>query len=437
MKKENVLILNGGGGNGYLLSKCISMSVLYHAVSASSYPEHSRFTFRDYKNDLPFVQDERFVDELNTYISEKEISFIIPTHDTIALVLMEKAEQINAVIVCSSLVTTRICRYKKETYKVLQGTTFLPKWFEKVEDVMDTDFPLFLKPNDGQGAKGVCLVNNRIESSNILDSNKDFVICENLPGEEFTVDCFTNSLGELLYVNPRKRAQISMGQSFLSVSVDDSKPFEEIASTINEKINFRGYWFVQLKRDKNGELKLLEICTRFAGGVAHALASGVNLPLLALADFSGKTISVYKNDYKIIVGKDLISRFELDLQYDCVYVDYDDTITSDNGKTVNCYMMAYLYQCRNFGKRIVMLTHHTATKSNSLYTDMKRLSIPVSLFDEIFDLPKSESKKDYIKIGIKSIFIDNSYIERLRVVEKCKIPVFDVCHIECLFDFRM
>lgn len=437
MKKENVLILNGGGGNGYLLSKCISMSVLYHAVSASSYPEHSRFTFRDYKNDLPFVQDERFVDELNTYISEKEISFIIPTHDTIALVLMEKAEQINAVIVCSSLVTTRICRYKKETYKVLQGTTFLPKWFEKVEDVMDTDFPLFLKPNDGQGAKGVCLVNNRIELSNILDSNKDFVICENLPGEEFTVDCFTNSLGELLYVNPRKRAQISMGQSFLSVSVDDSKPFEEIASTINEKINFRGYWFVQLKRDKNGELKLLEICTRFAGGVAHALASGVNLPLLALADFSGKTISVYKNDYKIIVGKDLISRFELDLQYDCVYVDYDDTITSDNGKTVNCYMMAYLYQCRNFGKRIVMLTHHTATKSNSLYTDMKRLSIPVSLFDEIFDLPKSESKKDYIKIGIKSIFIDNSYIERLRVVEKCKIPVFDVCHIECLFDFRM
>ena len=88
--KKNVLILNGGGGNGYLLSKCISMSVLYHAVSASSYPEHSRFTFRDYKNNLPFVQDEQFVDELNAYISEKEISFIIPTHDTIALVLMEK-----------------------------------------------------------------------------------------------------------------------------------------------------------------------------------------------------------------------------------------------------------------------------------------------------------------------------------------------------------
>ena len=435
--KKNVLILNGGGGNGYLLSKCISMSVLYHAVSASSYPEHSRFTFRDYKNNLPFVQDEQFVDELNAYISEKEISFIIPTHDTIALVLMEKAKQIKAVIVCSSLTTTKICRYKKETYKALQGVTFLPKWFEKIEDVADTDYPLFLKPDDGQGAKGVCLVSNRTELLNVLNSNKNLVICENLPGDEFTVDCFTNRSGELLYVNPRKRAQIAIGQSFLSISVDDSKPFEQIALTINEKINFRGYWFIQLKRDKNGELKLLELCTRFAGGVAHALASGVNLPLLALADFSGKSVNVFKNDYKITVGKDLISRFELDLQYDCVYVDYDDTITTNNGEAVNCYMMAYLYQCRNFGRRIVMLTHHTATKLNSLYADMSRLAIPISLFDEIFDLPESESKRDYIKKDVKSIFIDNSYMERLQVVQKCKIPAFDVCHVECLFDFRM
>lgn len=437
MKKKNVLILNGGGGNGYLLSKCISMSVLYHAISASSYPEHSCFTFRDYKNDLPFVQDEQFVAELNTYIREKEISFIIPTHDTIALVLMEKAEQINAVVVCSPLITTKICRYKKETYKVLQGETFLPRWFEKAEDVTDTDFPLFLKPNDGQGAKGVCLVNNRIELLEALNSNENLVICENLPGEEFTIDCFTNNSRELLYVNPRRRAQITIGQSFLSVSVDDPKPFEQVASVINEKISFRGYWFIQLKRDKNGELKLLELCTRFAGGVAHALASGVNLPLLALADFSGKSVSVSKNDYKIAVCKDLISRFKLDLQYECVYIDYDDTITADNGETVNCYVMAYLYQCRNFGKRIVMLTHHTATKFNSLYEDMSRLSIPVSLFDEIVDLPKSVSKTDYIKMGIKSIFIDNSYMERLQVVQECKIPVFDVCHVECLFDFRM
>lgn len=42
---------------------------------------------------------------------------------------------------------------RKETYKALQGVTFLPKWFEKIEDVADTDYPLFLKPDDGQGQK--------------------------------------------------------------------------------------------------------------------------------------------------------------------------------------------------------------------------------------------------------------------------------------------
>ena len=67
----------------------------------------------------------------------------------------------------------------------------MPKWFEKIEDVADTDYPLFLKPDDGQGAKGVCLVSNRTELLNVLNSNKNLVICENLPGDEFTVDCFT------------------------------------------------------------------------------------------------------------------------------------------------------------------------------------------------------------------------------------------------------
>ena len=48
----------------------------------------------------------------------------------------------------------------------------MPKWFEKIEDVADTDYPLFLKPDDGQGAKGVCLVSNRTELLNVLNSIK-------------------------------------------------------------------------------------------------------------------------------------------------------------------------------------------------------------------------------------------------------------------------
>lgn len=433
---KNVLVLNGGSDVGVLVSRCINSSVLYHAVSAAGYSEHSRFAFKDFCDNLPYVQKPDFLEKLNEYIKEKDISFIIPTHETIALVLMELQDKINATIVCSPLETTRLCRYKSETYKVLKDFSFMPKWFPNTENVKDDDFPLFLKPDDGQGAVGVCKVNNAEEMERALADNPNLIACEYLPGEEFTVDCFTNYKGELIFINPRKRARIQYGQSARAISVENVEEFEEIANQINGKIRFRGYWFVQLKRDVNGELKLLEICTRFAGTSAHAMASGVNLPLLALTDFSGKETSIIKNKYKVMTDKILTDKYELDIEYDRVYVDYDDTITCEKGSKVNPYMLAYLYQCKNKGKEIVLLSRHTDTKDSSLSDDMDRLCIPKSLFSEILDIKADDNKSNYIEKGCSAIFIDNSFAERKEVFEKCDIPVFDVYHTDCLFDWR-
>jgi hypothetical protein len=434
--KRNVLVFSAAQYPGIQVCRWLHDSMLFHPIAAASFSNHSRFIAEDYIDNLPFVLETSFVDTLNVIIKERKIEFIIPTDDTIAVVLTENMAKIKAQIVCSPYETAKLCRYKSLTYEALRGLSFVPKVYTQLNDAQYNDFPLFAKLDNSQGSQGTKKIENRDEMKNILESDKKMVLCEYLPGEEYTVDCFTNRNGALLFMNPRRRVRIQYGVSVRAESVDDPTEFIDIIQQIKERITFRGYWFVQLKRDKNGNLKLMELCTRFSGTFAHSQGYGVNLPVLALCDFAGMDVSVIKNNYKIISDKSFIDRYQLDFEYSRIYVDYDDTITSCGGDAVHAPMMAYLYQCKNKGYEIILLTRHFYSKGSKLLDDMKRLAIPSYLFDQIIELSWDQEKYQVVNTEKLSIFIDNSFTERKKVAERHKIPVFDVAHIECLFDWR-
>ena len=123
-----------------------------------------------------------------------------------------------------------------------------------------------------------------------------------------------------------------------------------------------------------------------------------------------------------------ISRFETDISYDTVYVDFDDTVTV-RGK-VNTVLMMFLYQARNAGKRIVLLTKHARDIAQSL----DEYAVSPRLFDEIVHLDPGADKTPYIRPN--SIFIDDSFAERKAVHDICGIPVFDLDMVESLLDWR-
>lgn len=430
---RNVMIFSGGSYPGIEIYYALKDSVVFHPIMASSYSDHSSFVTEDYMENLPFTYEENFVEKLNKILVARNIEFIIPTHDTIAMVLMENAEKLSATVVCSPKETAELCRFKSKTYEKLDGFSFVPILYNEVKN--DIIFPLFAKPDDGQGSVGAQKVNNKNELEAVLnDDNK--VVCEYLPGDEYTIDCFTNKNGELLFVNPRKRARIQYGISARAESVENQIPFIEIAETVNSKIQFRGYWFIQLKEDKNGKLKLLEVCTRFSGTFNHSQGYGVNLPLLAVSDFAGMDVSITKNKYKVTTDKSFVDRYILSYQYDRVYIDYDDTITSNKGKNVNPFVIAYLYQCKNEDKEIILITRHSDSEGCSLLDDFEKLGLSSSLFDKIVELNWNDDKTAFMDNGKPSIFIDNSFAERKKVFEKFNIPVFDVAHVACLFDWR-
>jgi len=252
---------------------------------------------------------------------------------------------------------------------------------------------------------------------------------EYLPGKEYTVDCFTDRNGTLLFVAGRERRRIYSGISVNSKQVTDVR-FQEIAEIINRTLSFQGVWFYQVKERSNGELVLMEIAPRIAGTMALFRADGVNFSQLSLFDRMGLDISILRNNLDIEIDRALFARFFCRYDYDWVYIDFDDTVIVNN--SVNTNIMKFLYQSRNMGKRIVLLSRHRQDIKESL----KKFSISDLLFDEIIVLGDNEKKSDCIT-NTNSVFIDDSFLERKEVFDKAHIPVFALDAVESLLLWKV
>lgn len=427
--KFNVMVFPCGSVNAIDINTALKDAMLINLYGASSISDHGEYIFENYIGGIPNIADEKFIDEFNKIIRENNIHFIIPTHDTVALFLSENGNLINAKIVTSEYKVNKICRYKKLTYDTFKEYNFIPKIYEKIEDV-DT-FPVYLKPNIGAGGQG-CI---KCDSKDILayynKQNNDLIISEYLPGNEISIDCFTDKNGELKFIGPRTRDRIFNGISSRSNNMDLSEEIENIALNINNKLNLRGYWFFQMKKDTVGKYKLLEISTRLAGTACLNRNLDINFPLLSVLDMAGYDIDIIPNKYNIQTDRTLISRYNIDYYYEVAYIDLDDTLILNNTK-VNTLLMMFLYQCKNKNIDLVLITKHIYDVDETL----KKYNIHKSLFKKIINIDMNDKKVNYIDVNKKSIFIDNSFYERKMVKLNLDIPTFDVSNIECLIDYR-
>ena len=224
---------------------------------------------------------------------------------------------------------------------------------------------------------------------------------------------------------PRQRIRIMNGISVRSETDWAPNPdFIYIANIINSSLIMRGAWFFQMKENRNKTLTLLEIACRIGGGSSTYRAAGINLPLLSLFDSFEQDVQIDIQKLHIIRDAALSSSYKIELDYDNVYIDYDDCLYCND--RINIEMMKFLYQCINHSKKLILLTKHKADLNN----DLKKLKM-LEIWDQIISIKDSDDKSSYITEP-KSIFIDDSFSERMKVKEKLSIPVFAPDAIEAL-----
>ncbi|WP_321820029.1 MULTISPECIES: ATP-grasp domain-containing protein [unclassified Burkholderia] len=418
----NVLVFPAGEINSAEVHAALSSQVNIKLFGACSVERFGHHIFSNYNNTLPNIGAAEFLPKFNALLEAWDIDLIIPTHDTVVEYMVQMRGQIARKCLIPSENTAAACRDKKVAYLLFADCTFTPRVFESLGDVGDA--PVFVKPARGQGSVGARLIKaGEAAVARIHWDNE--VVCEYLPGDELTVDCFTDRHRRLLGVFPRTRERTLGGISIAGTAIEASDEIMKIASTINDRLEFLGMWYLQLKRSVSGEWKLLEISARCAGSQNLTRARGVNLPLLSVYAAMGRDVAVQENPYRVRMDRTLTNRYDINYEYDTAYVDYDDTITCPSG--VNVDIVRLLYQMRNDGKKIVLMTRH----EYDLETSLKNNAISEDLFAEIVHLKNGEPKADFIRPG-RAVFIDNAYAERCAVQAAHGIPVFDVDTTEVL-----
>lgn len=416
----NILVFPCGSEIGLEIYRALKYIRNFNLIGGTSVKDHGEFVYENVVENIPFYTDPSFIEEINKVVELYEIDIIYPTMDSVITFLAKNKNKIRCEIVAPDMEVTELCLNKKNTYLKLQSEVQCPKIFENMNDL---EYPVFAKPNIGYGSRGANIISNQYELEIQLNKYPDSIVCEYLPGEEYTVDCFSDVSNQLLFSGARIRDRIMNGISVSTLPVDNTE-FIDLIYKINKVVGFKGAWFAQFKRNINNQLVLMEVAARFGGSSSIHRNKGINFPLLSIYNLMRTQIDIIVNDYDICLDRALDNKYKIDIDYEHVYVDFDDCLYINN--RINIQLLSFLYQCLNNDKKVYLISKH----DGNLIEKLKTLRV-FNIFDEVIHLHKGDKKYRYIRFE-KSIFIDDSYVERKEMKFNANINVFSPDMVECL-----
>ena len=422
---RRILVFPCGSEIGLEIHRALQFSTHFTLVGGSSVDDHGRFVFEDYVGGLPFHNAPGFVEALQQVIVQHDIDAIYPAMDAVADTLKRHEDTLGVRVIGSDARATAIAASKAETYAMLDGLVPQPAQYAALDQVRR--WPIFIKPDVGYGSRHTLVAENADQAAAFLarHTDKTMLLLDYLPGQEWTIDCFSDRHGALRFHAARGRNRISNGISVnTQASPAFAAEFARYAQAINTALRPRGAWFFQMKADANGQPALLEVATRLGGSSGLFRGRGINFALLSAFDAFDNDVDLIENTPTLELDRALGNRYRLDYRYDEVFVDLDDCLIIR--EKVNDQLVAFLFRALSAGKRLILVTRHATDPKATLARH--RLS---DLFDQIVHIQDKAPKSTFIARE-SAIFIDDSFAERRDVAQVCGIPVFAPDMVEVL-----
>ncbi len=276
--------------------------------------EHNVFLVASSKNDLCLsskyssgyiVQMEYSFDELIRFIKKNKIELIIPVSaKSVTYFVKNKYHLPNDIkTLLPQIKALEITNSKKKTYELANSIgiktpkTYYPKELKEIELISkELNFPVVIKWLYEVGGN---IVEYAFNYKELLEKYK--LICLKHNFDEKTglpmIQEFIDGVGvgffalykdgQLISYYQHKRLRekpITGGSSVAAISIFDENLYLK-GKQILDELNWNGVAMVEFKRDKNGQLTLIEINGKFWGSHDLGLASGVDFPNM-IADIS-------------------------------------------------------------------------------------------------------------------------------------------------------
>ncbi|MDP0494013.1 MAG: ATP-grasp domain-containing protein, partial [Fusobacterium sp. JB021] len=293
-----------GGPTGYGVVKCLEKIENINLVGVDSDINCPIKKQVNHFEIVPKIYENGYIEKIEKIIQRRKINVIIPT-------LQEELKMFSQIKNCKVITSNLACLDKSYAYEMLKegGTKkYIPlnvkcnsktKMLEKLKSIGFPDEDICFKPDNSHGGIGYKKITTKERYTKNIFKNKDigvpfenfknsitneinlkdFTFLEYLPGEEYSVDIF--NYNNFFVAVPRKRLRVSTGIVIKGEVFYDSSLIKA-SKEIVEKLNLNLFCNIQFKKNKYGELKLIDINPRFCGSQVMSFGAGVNFPLLCI-----------------------------------------------------------------------------------------------------------------------------------------------------------
>jgi carbamoyl-phosphate synthase large subunit len=243
---------------------------------------------------VPRCTSAEFVPALLEICRRHGIKLVVPGIDMELPVLAAACDEFAAngvTVLISSPETIAIGADKRRTHAWLVEQGF-PTVRQSTEEEVTADpkswpFPLIVKPARGSASVGVARVANT-EELTFATRGGNFIVQSLATGAEHTVDVLVNRAGKCVAAIPRRRIEVRSGEVFKGVTRRRAELID-LARAIAERLpGAYGPLNIQIFFDETtGDLNVIEINPRFAGGFPLAWQAGGKFPRWIIEEILG------------------------------------------------------------------------------------------------------------------------------------------------------
>lgn len=215
-------------------------------------------------------KDEDIIHHLSNIIIDENINLVLPLQDQASAVCSQL--DFKNKIVSSNKDANEICLNKIKFENFILNSKFnyiYPKGLNTEK--------IIVKPLYGSNSKGIKVIN--FKDLNQINDINNFVVQNYIEnGKEISVDCYFDKKSKMIDCVPRLRLEVQGGEVSKSITlIKNYLNISNITKEIGEELRLVGPACFQYILSEDKQLFIMEINSRFGGGVVLSLESGFNI----------------------------------------------------------------------------------------------------------------------------------------------------------------
>ncbi len=178
---------------------------------------------------------------------------------------------------------------------------------DRVAEPGSWTYPVVVKPRTGSGSRDISVVQSSEDLAR-MGASAGFLVQQYLPGAEYSIDVLADVTGRVVASVPRVRERVDSGVSVAGRTLHDGE-LERLGAAVATATGLTYIANVQFRRDAAGRPALLEVNPRVPGALPLTVASGVDMPRMALDSLRGRPLPAHVGFREVAMVRYLEERF--------------------------------------------------------------------------------------------------------------------------------